>query len=362
MSLLKLAEPINAHRLTVFFLSTHPVLTPMIFIRPLALAQVLSIASIFVLFDGVSADERRDNATMTRLFTPVAESVKSSVAQVLSGGRPVALATIVSSDGYLLTKRSELSNDPIRVRLSDNRMYPARVAAVRRQNDLALLRVDANISLQAITFTDTTPLIASFLVSTGRTGRPIGIGVLGVPARRIEKDAILGVRLRNNDQGRPIVRDVIPNSGAESAGIVPGDLIIAINGRRESSANSVISKLKEMFPGENVRLTIERSTELTGLQTLEMDAKIHDLGVLRESENDSRVNGPRNVRLNGFERVIQHDTVLDPDECGGPLLDTDGNVIGINIARAGRVVSYALPSSLVMRELEDMLREARGSQ
>ena len=309
-----------------------------------------------------SADERRDNASMTRLFTPISESVKPSVAQVLSGGRPVSLATVVSGDGYLLTKRSELSNDPIRVRLSDNRMYPARVASVRRQNDLALLRVDADIAFQPISFVDSTPAIASFLISTGRTGQPIGIGVLGVPARRIKKDAILGVRLRDNDQGRPIVRDVIPNSGADTAGIVPGDMIVAINGRRESNASSVILKLREMFPGENVRLTIERSTELTGLQTLEMDAKIRDINVLRESENDSRVNGPRNVRLNGFERVLQHDTVLDPDECGGPLLDTSGNVIGINIARAGRVVSYALPSSLVMREIQDMLREARASQ
>lgn len=309
-----------------------------------------------------NADERRDNTSMTRLFTPISESVKPSVAQVLSGGRPVSLATVVSSDGYLLTKRSELSNDPIRVRLSDNRMYPARVASVRRQNDLALLRVDADVSFQPISFVDSKPAIASFLISTGRTGQPIGIGVLGVPARRIEKDAILGVRLRDNDQGRPIVRDVIPNSGADTAGIVPGDMIVAINGRRESNASGVILKLREMFPGENVRLTIERSTELTGLQTLEMDAKIHDINMLRESENDSRVNGPRNVRLNGFERVLQHDTVLDPDECGGPLLDTAGNVIGINIARAGRVVSYALPSSLVMREVQDMLREARASQ
>ena len=58
---------------------------------------------------------------------------------------------------------------------------------------------------------------------------------------------------------------------------------------------------------------------------------------------------------------MQHDTVLDPDECGGPLLDTKGNVVGINIARAGRVVSYALPSSLILPQMISMLEEARAA-
>ena len=82
---------------------------------------------------------------------------------------------------------------------------------------------------------------------------------------------------------------------------------------------------------------------------------------MQESENDSKVNGPRNARLSGFDRAIQHDTVLDPDECGGPALDTNGKAIGINIARAGRVMSYALPSSLVVSEMNLLLVEARAA-
>ena len=93
---------------------------------------------------------------------------------------------------------------------------------------------------------------------------------------------------------------------------------------------------------------------------MEMDARIRDLGVMQETESDSKVNGPRNVRLSGFDQVIQHDTVLDPDQCGGPLLDLSGRVVGINIARAGRVVSYSLPGSLVAAEMSGMLDEARA--
>lgn len=110
------------------------------------------------------------------------------------------------------------------------------------------------------------------------------------------------------------------------------------------------------LPGESVRLTIIRAGD-----TLELSAVIRDLDIMQESENDTKVNGPRSARLSGFERVIQHDTVLDPDDCGGPVLDTSGRAIGMNIARAGRVVSYALPSSLIVPEIESMLAESRAN-
>ena len=133
------------------------------------------------------------------------------------------------------------------------------------------------------------------------------------------------------------------------------------DGREERSRLGVIETLRGMFPGESVRLTITRNDEANDSTTMDVDASIRDLNVMRESESDARVNGPRNVRLSGFDQVMQHDTVLDPDECGGPLMDTKGNVIGINIARAGRVVSYALPASLILPEMVSMLAEARSA-
>ena len=109
-----------------------------------------------------------------------------------------------------------------------------------------------------------------------------------------------------------------------------------------------------MFPGETVRLTIVRKGD-----TLELNATIREMDIIQETENDTKVNGPRSARLSGFEKVIQHDTVLDPDDCGGPVLNTQGQAVGINIARAGRVLSYALPASLVQAEVIGMLNEAR---
>ncbi len=303
----------------------------------------------------------RDNVTMMKLVRPVAKTIDGAVVQVYSGDRPVALGTVVAEDGFILTKRSELNGDPIRVRLHNGKLLPARVAAVRRSNDLALLRVQGEITLNPAEFAGEVPPVASFVISVGRKSTPIGLGVVGAKPRRITHQGRLGVVLRDDRSGRAMVSDVFKKSGADAAGLQKGDLIVAINGREERSRLGVIETLRGMFPGENVRLTIKRNDPSNDGETLDVDAAIRELNVMRESESDKRVNGPRNVRLTGFDQVMQHDTVLDPDECGGPVLDTHGNVVGINIARAGRVVTYALPASLLLPEMISMLAEARAS-
>ena len=300
---------------------------------------------------------RRDNTEMMRLLGTVTEPVADSVVEVLSGGQVASLGTLVTEQGHVLTKRSELHGDPIRVRLADGRLLPARVAAVRRASDLALVAIEADSSFTPVQFATDTPPVGSFLITPGHEGRPAGLGVVGVLPRPIEHKGRLGVVLRKYDDGGALVQGIWPDSGADRAGIELGDRIIAVNGRSQPDRDSVISALKKLFPGEVVRLTIERDGS-----TLEMDARMRELRLMQESENDALVNGPRSRRLSGFERVIQHDTVLDPNRCGGPVLDTEGRVVGVNIARAGRVVSYALPASLVAAELESMLKEVRRQE
>ncbi len=323
---------------------------------------------------------RRDSNAMMQLVQPIAGELKGSVVEIISSGRPVALGTVVNretasieepvpaatteetdlQDVYVLTKRSELSGDPIRIRLADGQLLPARVAAVRRASDLALLVVQAdaetvNQSLRPVHFNSVVPLIGSFLVSPDRTGRVIGIGVVGAAPRKVGHQGRLGIALQRIEEAGARVRSIIPHSGADDAGLEKGDRIIAIDGHIQSNVDIVVSTLNSMFPGEVVRLTIERDGS-----TVDIPAQLSEFAVMQESENDARVNGARNVRLSGFERALQHDTVLNPEQCGGPVLDTEGHVIGINIARAGRVVSYALPASLVTAEVSSMIAEAGG--
>src|SRR5438034_2409763 len=60
-------------------------------------------------------------------------------------------------------------------------------------------------------------------------------------------------------------------------------------------------------------------------------------------------------RRNGYPSILQHDSVVKPTECGGPIVDLDGKVIGINICRAGRVESWAVPAEAVQPLLFDLM-------
>ena len=73
------------------------------------------------------------------------------------------------------------------------------------------------------------------------------------------------------------------------------------------------------------------------------------------SDFQNRMGSTLSERRVGFPVILQHDTVLRPQDCGGPLVDLDGNVIGINIARAGRVETFAIPAETVQLILADLM-------
>ena len=59
-------------------------------------------------------------------------------------------------------------------------------------------------------------------------------------------------------------------------------------------------------------------------------------------------------RRGDFPLAVQHDSPLNANQCGGPVVDLDGNIVGINIARDGRVSSLALPTEVVIPIVEKL--------
>ena len=78
-------------------------------------------------------------------------------------------------------------------------------------------------------------------------------------------------------------------------------------------------------------------------------------GIEGRSEFQNNLGGPLSVRRFGFPVALQHDTVLRPDECGGPVVDLDGRIVGFNVARAGRTESYAIPTIAVREVLDGLM-------
>src|SRR5205085_1323950 len=101
-------------------------------------------------------------------------------------------------------------------------------------------------------------------------------------------------------------------------------------------------------PGDVVTLKVLRDEE-------ELDLKA-TLGKRPTDRGDfqNKMGSELSSRRSGYSTILQHDSVVKPIDCGGPIVDLEGHVIGINICRAGRTESWAVPSEVVQAVLADL--------
>src|SRR5262249_51369806 len=146
--------------------------------------------------------------------------------------------------------------------------------------------------------------------------------------------AYLGVVPEAADMGVKIT-SVERNTPAAKAGLKVDDMILAVAGKTVADVESFRQMLLDRKPGDEVALRVKRGDE-------ELDLKA-TLGKRPANRADIQNNmgSKLSERRIGFPHILQHDSVVKPEDCGGPLVDLDGKVIGINISRAGRTESYA---------------------
>ncbi|NTW48848.1 MAG: DegQ family serine endoprotease [Chlorobiales bacterium] len=71
--------------------------------------------------------------------------------------------------------------------------------------------------------------------------------------------------------------------------------------------------------------------------------------------------GRSNVGLTDYEDFIQTDAAINPGNSGGPLLNIDGELVGINTAIASRTggfqgIGFAVPSNMAQRVMESLIK------
>jgi hypothetical protein len=78
-----------------------------------------------------------------------------------------------------------------------------------------------------------------------------------MPSDRPLPRAMIGIVVAN-EGGDVIVERVSPGSPAQSAGVLPGDIITNLNGQLISDVSEVIDLMTELSPGDEVALSVER--------------------------------------------------------------------------------------------------------
>jgi serine protease Do len=272
----------------------------------------------------------------------------------------VSLGAIVAPDGYVLTKASEARGELVCM-LADGRRLDARVVGVDKNTDLAVLKIDAK-ELPTVQWRDgDAPAVGSWLATPGFSGSkpspfPIATGVVSVGPRKIASPpAAMGVNLDSRED-MALVESVRENTPAEQAGVVAGDVIRKVNDKEIKGRIDLVMTIRKLQPGDKVKLLVERDG-----QELTIDVVLASLAVIASQDGMDRADfqnhlgGELSERRAGFPSAIQHDTVLKPADCGGPVVDLEGKVVGINIARAGRVETFALPAALIKTLLPDLM-------
>ncbi len=322
------------------------------------LATIATIASAEL--SGSLKRDRFKNGDATLLaFAPIATAVRNSVVKVDLNGNTVALAAVIGPGGLAITKASEIKAGKLTCWLAGGKEVGARLIMVDETNDVALLRVDAS-GLKPIEWATEQTFVGQWGVTPGIESGPQAVGIISVPPRKIlPPRALVGVELDHAAGTAKVVR-VMAGMGAEKAGIQPGDVIVEIDGKAVETAQEMMGLLRGFREGQTVGVALRRQEELLRLNVVLMTLKATP-GARRFDRQSvmDRLGGKLSARSEGFEMVIQHDTVLQPWQCGGPLVNLDGKAIGLNIARAGRVATYALSSSVVKQIIHDLTRAAQ---
>jgi serine protease Do len=302
----------------------------------------------------------RQHPDQLQCLQSITASAAQYTVQVVADKQWVSMGTVVVSSGLIITKASELENKTdIVCRMNRNGSssdLPAKVLRIDDRNDVALLKVDAR-DLTPAKFVETEIVPGSIIVTPDYSGSPLVMGVISTVKRSLIgiNQAYMGVKPINTPAG--VELDQITEGGAAAlAGLQKGDVIKKLNSAEIHTVTDLVNEIRQHRPGDRIQLAVDRKGSSLAF---ELSLSGRNINGQRSSQGPQTSNfgAIPSGRRDDFPMVFQHDAPLLPEHCGGPVLDLDGNVIGLNIARYGRVASFAIGSSEVRTLVDRLLRE-----
>ncbi|OYV06326.1 MAG: hypothetical protein CFE26_06900 [Verrucomicrobiales bacterium VVV1] len=310
----------------------------------LPIIVVLGLSQAVQGVQSLESEFRKNGESVVAVFEDQRAVLQKSSAVIRDGRKELAYGVVISADGFILTKASEVAKvSAISVTVDEAKFENAKVVATDATWDVALLKIEAQ-GLQPIQYALSSDIPqGTWVVANGATSgsrRRALPGIISAKPREIPASggAALGVVLKNSTKSLEI-EDVNEKSGAQEAGLKKGDVIVMIDGKNVSKIEEMAALMKDKKAGSTVKVTYKRAGKEETV-----DVRLAAKGELfaQKSRND-QMSGDYSSRRTGFPRVIQHDVLGNKESTGGPLLNLEGLCIGMNIARADRAQSFAIP-------------------
>ena len=184
---------------------------------------------------------------------------------------------------------------------------------------------------------------------------PVSMGGVAVAVRalRDSDQAFIGITLDPSFEGEGIqVLELAEGGGAAKAGLRKGDVVLGIEDQEVSSPFELRNALLDHAPGDEINVRFLRDGKESTLK-VELTGRPEFPGVPEgRLRTMRRMGGPISLVGRGFPLAIQTDMQLKPRQCGGPVVDLNGEVVGMTIARTDRTRSFILPASRIVELLE----------
>lgn len=282
----------------------------------------------------------------------LAQAARSTV-RIWSGKNRLAYGTVIGDGRKVLTKWSEVARarGGLSVQTGTGEAFAATVSGVHEDEDLAVLDVSiSGATLTPVRWATEKPALGAFLAAPQPDGKPAAFGVVSVLERNLREtdQAFLGVMgdIRYNGPGVRI-ETVTRESGAAAAGLRRGDVILKVGEREISGLLELKNSLVGIAPGTRVQVLARSGGEEKTFDVLlgnRPDLPSFPGDRLRAME---RMGGKISRVRDSFASAIQTDMRPQPDQIGGPVVNLDGGVVGITIARADRTRSFVMPAAAV---------------
>ncbi len=308
-----------------------------------------------------------------KALEPILSDAAKSAVTIWTRGtnKPIAYGTVVGDGTSILTKWSEIERfaDMLFVNGAKDQGAKAEVTGVFTEEDLVLLSIPAEAAevedLTAAKFHLSDLSLGRFLVATRPDGKLAGFGVVGVLERNLRETdkAHLGIMPDFQYSGAGIrIANVQPEYGAAEAGLRSGDVILQVNERKISGLLELKNALSGKSPGDKVTLRIETAGKERDVEVLLSNRPVIGQFAGGRLNAMERMGGKLNGIRDSFSQVVQSDMKIQSNQIGGPVVDLEGRVVGITMARADRTRTYIMGGAAIedlLKKKSDTVAEAR---
>ena len=310
-----------------------------------------------------SSENRKNHQSILDSLTDLTSGIAKATVKCNIDDNTVCRGTIVDPSGLVIVKNSTVPTDKeIRCELVDGRKISAKKIASDEEYDIALLQLeglgDAPATLTQLNWcTGDSCDAGSFVATVADKDSPVALGIVTVKERQFRvrsaggngNKAFLGVQSQGQD-GSLVLTRVLPNTAASRAGLKDGDILASVNDEDVKTQQELVRVLGRFKPEETIELVVKRADK-----ELKLKAKLGK-NTNQNSGIDRWGGGPftdQDQKRFGYPTVLAHDSVIRPEFCGTPLVNTNGEVVGINISRALRVATYAVPAEVVLKFIKE---------